>query len=144
MKRAMSGIERMVSALSVTKLHTSMPSSPSQSMSVQGMAAGRLNSSDPFENGCAAKPKPPCAATAAQMAAPRQATIHLALHAEGEEVVAALGRDLLAHQHEHRVVPALLAMAAGGERVVVGEQHHVHGVASRRRRDLGTVPVPSE
>src|SRR4051812_13988322 len=66
----------------------------------------------------------------------RLAALHLALDAEREEVVAAAGRDLLADEDERRSVPALLALAPRGQRVVVGEQHHVHAVAGGGRRDL--------
>ncbi len=59
------------SPVSVTKLHSSMPSSASQSSASNGMPVpARLKRSEPCENGCAAKPKPPAARTARQMPAP--------------------------------------------------------------------------
>ena len=57
--------------------------------------------------------------------------------AEGQVVVLAERRDLLAGEQEHVAVPALLAAPLGLQRVVVGEQHHVGLRARRRPRDLG-------
>ena len=56
----------MRSAMSLTKLHTSMPST--QERSVHGIGAC-LKRSEPFEKGCAAKPKPPASLTALTMSA---------------------------------------------------------------------------
>ena len=56
--------------MSLTKLHSSMPPSASESSASKGMPGpARLKRFDPSENGCAAKPKPPAARTAAQIPA---------------------------------------------------------------------------
>ena len=68
--------------------------------------------------------------------------VDLVVEAEGEVVVAPARRDLLAHQHEHVVVPALLAAPLGLERVVVGEEDHVGLGALRGARDLGNGAGP--
>ena len=60
------------------------------------------------------------------------------------EVVVLVRRHLLADEQEHVAVPALLAVVARRERVVVGEEHHVHAGLRRARMICGTVPVPSE
>src|SRR3954470_6643316 len=59
---------------------------------------------------------------------------------EGQIVVAAPGRDLLAYEHQHRAVPALLAPVASLERVVVREQDHVHAAAAGGLGDLAHRP----
>ena len=70
------------------------------------------------------------------------APAHRLVDAEGEVVVLAPGRHLLAHQQEDAVVPALVPARLGLERVVVGEQHHVRPGAFRRPEDLGHRPGP--
>ena len=70
--------------------------------------------------------------------------VDLVVHPEGEAVVAPRRRHLLAHQQQHAVVPALVAIALGGERVVVGEHHHVDRARRPARTIWRTVPVPSE
>ena len=57
----------------------------------------------------------------------------LPIDAEGE-VVACLRADLGPHEHEDAVVPALPAVAARRQGVVIGQQHGV-GAGGRRRRD---------
>ena len=66
MKRIASRQSRSRSPVSVTKLHSSIPRSPRQSMSRNGIPLARSTRSEPLENGCAAKPKPPARSTAAQ------------------------------------------------------------------------------
>ncbi len=68
--------------------------------------------------------------------------VDLVVEAEGQVVVAPARGDLLAHQHEDVVVPALLAAPLGLECVVVCEQDHVGLGAPRRARDLGNRSGP--
>jgi hypothetical protein len=62
--------------------------------------------------------------------------VDLLVDPEREVVVAPPRRDLLAHEQQDVPVPALLAVALGRERVVVGEQHDVRAGAPPRPRDL--------
>jgi hypothetical protein len=64
------------------------------------------------------------------------AVADLLVDAEGEIVVSPQRRHLLPDEHEHVAVPALLAMTLRRERVVVGEQHHVHLRPRGGARDL--------
>ena len=66
--------------------------------------------------------------------------VHRALEAEREVVVLPSRRDLLAHQDQHPVVPALLAPVARRERVVIGQQEEVEPVRTRGGGDLGHSP----
>ena len=75
-------------------------------------------------------------ADCAQDAVGVELVVDLGVHAEGQAVVAPRGRDLLAHQQQHAVVPALVALPLGLERVVVGEHHHVHPGAAAGPHDL--------
>ena len=69
-KRSICGTLATDSPVSVTKLHSSMPSSASQSSASNGIPGpARLKRFEPSENGWAAKPKPPAARTARQMPA---------------------------------------------------------------------------
>ena len=63
--RSPSRIEPMRSAVSVTHDHSSMPVIAGADRSPNGIPRARANRSDPRDNGCAAKPIPPAAATAA-------------------------------------------------------------------------------
>ena len=63
--------------------------------------------------------------------------VDLLLEAEGEVVVLAPRRDLFAHAHEDRAVPALLAAPARFQGVVVREQDDVGARPRRRGGDLG-------
>jgi hypothetical protein len=75
-------------------------------------------------------------ADGAQDAVGVEPVVDLGVHAEGQAVVVPRGRDLLAHQQEHAVVPALVALPLGLERVVIGEHHHVHPGAAPGPHDL--------
>ena len=57
----------------------------------------------------------------------------LPLDAE-RQVVPVLGADLGADQQEHAVVPALPAVAARRERVVIGQQHGIRAHLARGRQ----------
>ena len=90
----------------------------------------------PRENGCAAKPTPPASRTASAISrADRPACGDLPIDAEGE-VVACLRTDLGPDEHEDALVPALPAVAARRQRVVVGQQHDVGAGGRRVRGDL--------
>jgi hypothetical protein len=62
--------------------------------------------------------------------------VDLLIEAECQEVTSAR-RNLVTHQEQDPVVPALPAVAARGERVMVGQEHHVHRVGAGCRQDLG-------
>ena len=96
----------------------------------------RLKRREPREKGWAANAEPAGRPDRAQDALGVEPVVDLGVHAEGQAVVAPRGRDLLAHQQEHAVVPALVALAPGLERVVVGEHHHVHPGAAAGPDDL--------
>ena len=62
MKRSASGRLSNVSAVSVTKLHSSTPSRSSDSSAANGMPVpARLKRRDPRDQGCAANERPPAA-----------------------------------------------------------------------------------
>ena len=145
-KRSISGTLRTDSPVSVTKLHSSMPSSASQSSASNGMPGpARLKRSEPCEKGWAAKPKPPAARTAGRCRPRRARSGRSPRRGRRRGSGCAARRHLLADQQQHVAVPALLAVALGRERVVVGEEHDVRpGAARRPWRSAGTVPVPSE
>ena len=86
-------------------------------------------------------PNPPASRAAwAIWAGVLPAPVDLLVDAEHQQVVAAHGGHLVTGQQERAPVPALLAIAGRGQRVVVGEQHHVHARALARARDLGHRP----
>ena len=123
---------RHPSAASVVSDHSSMPSQPSGSSSA-GQPWGRtirrasagISMRPPTENGCAANPMPPAARTAPGDLDRRTPRVgDLAFDPEGQ-VVPPLGADLGAHHQEDALVHALPAVAAGTERVVVGDQERV-------------------
>ena len=126
------------SAVSVTKLHSSIPVYPSASRSSHGIPwPPRLKRSDPRENGCAVKPNPPASIHARDDLRGRHPLVVDRLgQPEGEVVVAPVGRHLAADQQQHRAVPSLLAVLRCGERVVVGEQQEVEVVGACCRGDL--------
>src|SRR5437588_354930 len=68
------------------------------------------------------------------------AVVDRLLEPEREVVVAAPGRDLLAHEQQHVLVPALVAAIARLERVVVGQEDDVHARPPSRAHDLRNRP----
>jgi hypothetical protein len=64
------------------------------------------------------------------------AMAHVLLDAEGQVVVAAERRDLIAREQEHVAVPALLPEPPGRERVVVREQYDIRARPRGRAGDL--------
>ena len=103
--------------------------------------AGALEAARAAREGMGREREPARGADRAQDALGAEPVVDLVVHAEGQAVVAPRRRDLLAHEQQHAVVPALVALALGLERVVVGEHHHVHPGAAPGPHDL-RAPCP--
>ena len=137
-KRSISATLDTDSPVSLTKLHSSMPSSASQSSASNGMPGpARLKRSEPARERVGGEAEPAGGAhRRADAGGVELRVVDLLVDPEGEVVVAPPRRDLLAHEQQHVAVPALLAVALGRERVVVGQQHHVRAGAPPRPGDL--------
>jgi hypothetical protein len=137
---ASSGV-RQPSAASVVRLHSSIPSQPRRVVELRPA----VREDDPareagHEHAPAARermgrePQPSGVAHRGRDLERRAPVVGDLLVDAEREVMTLLGADLGADQDAYPVVAALPAVAPGGERVVIGQQHSI-GAGRRGRRD---------